>query len=145
MVKSKKNNLSNSARFVKLFFFSLKKDSPMHLLWMDCTQIDYTYYHDKRNLLKEKTTPEGLTLSYEYHPDTNLCTKTPCKYNGKIQERTYCTYDSNGQLQTHIEDDSSAENPDDHRRHIHENQTDRNNQRTRSSFWQTPKNQRVLS
>ena len=88
-------------------FPSAKKEQMDH--WF----VDYTYFPDSRSLLKEKSTPEGLTMAYEYLPGTNLCTKTLCQYNGKVQERTFCTYDDNGEIQTLIEDDgSSAEEND---------------------------------
>ena len=72
----------------------------------------YTYYKNRRNLLKETSTPEGLSIIYDYHPRTNLRTKTLCKYQDKIQERTFCTYDENGEIKTITEDDGSSEDPE---------------------------------
>ena len=80
---------------------------------MDRNSIQYTYTSDNRNLLKEKSTAEGLTITYNYQNGTNLCTKTLCKYNGTIQERKFCTYDANGQLASLIEDDGSREDESD--------------------------------
>ena len=80
---------------------------------MDRSFISYKYSHEGHNLLKEKSTPEGLVITYDYLTGTNLCTKTLCKYEGKIQERSFRTYDDNGQLQTLIEDDGSGENESD--------------------------------
>lgn len=76
---------------------------------MDKSSLSFTYFDDERNLVKQKSTSEGLIFSYEYLDGTNLCTKTFCQYEGKIQERTFCTYDDNGELQTLIEDDGSGE------------------------------------
>ena len=81
---------------------------------MDRAPIYHVYYPDGRNLLKETSTPEGLHITYHYHPKTNLCTKTLCRYEGKegkILERTFCSYDDNGELKTLIEDDGSSEDP----------------------------------
>lgn len=68
-------------------------------------------YNLDRNLLKSMTTPEGMSVSYEYIPKTNLCTKTLWKYDGKIQKRIFREFDDNGELKTHIEDDGSNEDP----------------------------------
>ena len=76
---------------------------------MDRTFITYDYYPNRRNLLKETQTADGLTLSYEYAPRTNLCTKTLSRYAGSIQERSFREYDDNGELKTLIEDDGSNE------------------------------------
>jgi hypothetical protein len=54
-----------------------------------------------------------LTITYDYLTDTNLCTKTFYKYQERIQERTFCTYDDNGQLKTLIEDNGSGEEESD--------------------------------
>jgi len=76
---------------------------------MDKSSLTYAYSNDGRNLLKEKSTSEGLTILYEYLENTNLCTKTLSRYKGKIQERIFQTYDENGELQIYIEDDGSSE------------------------------------
>jgi len=70
--------------------------------------IFYSYYHDDRNLMKEKSTSDGLVVSYSYLEGTNLCTKTLTQYDGKIQERKFCTYDDLGELSIIIEDDGSS-------------------------------------
>lgn len=75
--------------------------------------IDYAYTDDGRNLLIEKRTPEGLKVSYAYLPSTNLCTKDLRSYQGKIQERTFYSYDENGQVKSEIEDDGCGTDEDD--------------------------------
>ena len=75
---------------------------------MDSYSLTYEYIDDERNLLKEKSIPEGLSISYDYLPNTNLCTKILYSYDGKIQERFFNSYDENGQVQTHIQDDGSG-------------------------------------
>lgn len=79
---------------------------------MDRAAIHYDYYPGPQNLLRETSTPEGLSITYAYHSKTNLRTKTLCKYQGSIQERTFCTYDDNGEIVTLIEDDGSSEDPE---------------------------------
>lgn len=74
----------------------------------DNYKIIYEYSQDGLNLLLSKKTPEGYVTKYEYLPNTNLRTKELHSYNGKIQERTFRTYDDNAQLKTLIEDDGSG-------------------------------------
>ena len=76
---------------------------------MDQYAIVYEYSQDDHNLLKSKTTPQGLKISYDYLPETNLCTQEFHFYNGKTQERTFHSYDENGQLSQTIEDDGSGQ------------------------------------
>lgn len=73
----------------------------------DQYSIDYVYSQNARNVLLSKTTPEGLTISYSYVPGTNLRSKEMHHYNGKIQERFFKFYDSNGEVHCTIEDDGS--------------------------------------
>ena len=75
---------------------------------MDHYSIDYEYSKGIHNLVTSKKTPEGLTVFYDYVPHTNLCTKMLLSYEGKIQERTFYTYDENAEVTLVIEDDGSG-------------------------------------
>lgn len=76
---------------------------------MDDSSITYHYSQDEFNLLTQKSTDEGLTISYAYLEGTNLCVKMLYHYEGKIQERIFRHYDDNGEVHTLIEDDGSSE------------------------------------
>ena len=88
--------------------FPLSKKSEM-----DRYSVEYDYSQDGYNLLIGKTTPEGLTITYDYLSGTNLCTKELHSYQGKIQERFFWEYDVNGQVHISIEDDGSSKEVDD--------------------------------
>ena len=74
----------------------------------DHYSIFYEYSQDKRNLLLSQRTPSGWSISYNYLPETNLRTSILQTYLGKIQERTFNTYDVNGEIQYQIDDDGSS-------------------------------------
>jgi RHS repeat-associated protein len=84
--------------------------SPLHKDQVDQYTIQYEYSNDERNLLIKKTTQQGFVIFYHYLHDRNLCFEEFRSYNGVIKERIFRTYDSNGQLQSIIEDDGSAQN-----------------------------------
>lgn len=79
----------------------------------DSYSLTYRYSQDGRNLLLSKETPEGLSIQYEYEPDTNLCTKELIHYEGKLQERKFTFYDENAQVRMTVEDDGSSQNSED--------------------------------
>jgi hypothetical protein len=62
---------------------------------MDSTFTEYRYSDDGFNLLLEKKTLEGITITYSYLPETNLCTGEFHAYDGQIQERIFREYDEN--------------------------------------------------
>lgn len=109
----RKGNIINQSLYGNLtgekneaFTLSQKKER-------DHYSVDYEYSQDEYNLLVRKTTPEGLVISYEYFPGTNLRTKELHSYQGKIQERFFREYDDNGQVHISIEDDGSSQKVDD--------------------------------
>jgi len=75
--------------------------------------VEYEYSNDDRNLLVSEKKPEGLQTRYAYLDHTNLRTKKLVVYDNKIQERTFYSYDDNGQLEKIIEDDGSGEDSHD--------------------------------
>lgn len=84
-----------------------KPDTFQHKSKTDSYSLEYQYSED--NLLIQKNTPQGWTTIYAYLPETNLCTHEWQVYQGKIQERTFTSYDDNGQVQLIMEDDGSGQ------------------------------------
>jgi YD repeat-containing protein len=80
---------------------------------MDCDYTEYDYTDDQRNLVVKKKTLDGLKTLYDYLPNTNLCTKVLQVYEGRIQERTFYTYDDQGQVIRIAEDNGRAEEESD--------------------------------
>ena len=54
--------------------------------------------YDDKNLLISKTYPQGLKITYDYLPGTNLCTKELLYHYGLIYQRLFRNYDENGEL-----------------------------------------------
>jgi hypothetical protein len=90
-----------------------KQDSFRNKDTTDSLAIDYRYTNDERNLIREKTMPEGWTIRYDYLSGTNLCTKVLHVYEGSVQERFFYTYGDLGELKTAIEDDGQREEEED--------------------------------
>lgn len=79
----------------------------------DAYRVFYKYSQDNRNLPVEEKNPQGLTIFYDYLPETNLLSSKLEFYNGTIQERTFNYYDENGQLKLCFQDDGSSSQADD--------------------------------
>lgn len=94
----------------KIVYGNITGTKPKHFdiqnkFLMDAYYVDHVYSNDGFNLLKEKIYPQGLKITYEYSPGTNLCTQEMKWYHGGIQERIFRHYDDNGQLALLVEDD----------------------------------------
>nr|MBA2728197.1 RHS repeat protein [Parachlamydiaceae bacterium] len=90
-----------------------KADSFKRIEGAEKYSTTYTYTKDNRNLLLSQSTPKGWMVTYDYLPETNLRTSILQSYDGKIQDRTFRTYDDNGEVRIQIDDDGSSIASDD--------------------------------
>ena len=70
--------------------------------------VNYAYSDDGYNLLTQESYPQGLDITYEYLPSTNLYIKELTLCSKQVKKRAFREYDINGQITELIEDDGSS-------------------------------------